>query len=84
LIAIAVIVIGGALWLVASTLRRRKLASGEDKLDRHMIGAEPEGEANGRREGNAPRRPAGRERGRSRPEHHRVTNEQGSRSIPRA
>lgn len=91
LIAIAAIVIGGVLWVIASSLRRRKLASGEDKIDRHMIGAEvgaaAEHEGEGSRPGGQERptagRPAGRERARGRPEHHRVTNEQGSRSIPR-
>lgn len=84
LIAIAVVVVGGALWLLASTLRRRKLASSEDKVDRHTIGAEPSGDR--RREGAAATtgRPAARERGRGRPEHHRVTNEQSRRSIPHA
>jgi hypothetical protein len=88
LIAIIVVVVGGLLWLVASSLRRRKLASGEDKIDRHMIGTEPEaagrGERSPGRETAGRGEVAGRERGRERPEHHRVTNEQGSRSIPHA
>jgi hypothetical protein len=97
LIAIAAIVIGGVLWLIASSLRRRKLASGEDKIDRHMIGAEGVGAVGPEEEGadqgdrgarrSQPRptagRQMGRERARGRPEHHRVTNEQGTRSIPR-
>lgn len=93
LVAIAAIVIGGLLWIVASSLRRRKLASGEDEIDRHMIGAEVgaagagahegEGRHGGEQERTAAGRPPGRERARGRPEHHRVTNEQGSRSIPR-
>jgi hypothetical protein len=73
-VAIVVLVLGGGVWLLASTLRRRKLSPGEDKLDRHMVGTEPRGE---RRQ-----RDRGRQRDEDRPEHHRVTNEQGSRSIP--
>ncbi len=64
-IVIVVAVIGFGVWLMASSLRRRKLSSSEDKVDRHMEGA---------------RGPI--ERRRERPEHKRVSNEQGSRSVP--
>lgn len=85
LIVIFVGVVGGGLWLLMSTLRRRKLNPERDEIDARMLatraddaGADSEPAApNGNAQG------AGVERDRERPEHHRVGNEQSIRSVPR-
>jgi len=77
LIFIFVAVVGGGLWLLVSTLRRRKLSPGEDKIDRHMLGRDES--AAGAVDGH----PAEDAESEERPEHTRVSNEQHSRSMPR-
>ena len=84
LIIIFVAIVGGSLWLLTSTLRRRKLNPDEDKIDSSMLASGlVEGEPNGdaRHDGLA-NGEAGHDRD-VRPEHTRVANEQRSRSMPR-
>lgn len=88
LIVIFVAVVGGGLWLLGSTLRRRKLNPREDKLDRQML----EGRAGDAGADVATASPNGgsaqhdgseQEQEQEQPEHHRVGNEQSVRSVPR-
>lgn len=79
LIVIFVAIVGGGLWLLGSTLRRRKLNPEEDKLDRQML----EGRAgDAGADGAAASSNGNAQRDDARPEHTRVSSEQSSRSIP--
>lgn len=83
LIVIVVALAGFGLWALASTLRRRKLNRDEDKIDSVMIDSglmEREPGGDGRVAGQDGRAGDDRE---ARPEHHRVSNEQRARSMPR-
>ncbi|MGN6373613.1 MAG: hypothetical protein ACTHM1_11615 [Solirubrobacteraceae bacterium] len=76
LILIFVAIVGGGLWLLSATLRRRKLNPEEDKLDRQMLEGRAGDAGAAPSNGDAPREDA-------HPEHTHVSSEQHSRSIPR-
>lgn len=78
LIVIFVGIVGGGLWLLTSTLRRRKLNPERDEIDARML-ASRAGDAGAVDERSAEEDEAAN----GRPEHSRVSNEQHSRSIPR-
>lgn len=79
LILLFVAIVGGGLWLLTSTLRRRKLNPEEDKLDRQML----EDRANDAgADGAVVSHNGDAHRDDARPEHTRVGSEQSSRSIP--
>lgn len=85
LIFIFVGIVGGGLWLLTSTLRRRKLNPSEDKIDRQMLAsrADDAGAEGTTASPNGSVQRDETEQEQERPEHHRVANEQHSRSIPR-
>jgi hypothetical protein len=84
LIVIFVAIVGGGLWLLVSTLRRRKLNPERDEIDRRMLAtrANDAGADGATTAPNAPNGSAQRDDA-ERPEHERVANEQSVRSVPR-